>query len=167
MKSETTDDLQIRFAVVEDVPLILDFIRKLAEYEHMLDKVVATEEVLREWLFEKGKAEALIGEINGEPVAFALFFHNFSTFLGRGGIYIEDLYVHEESRGKGIGRKMLEFLARLALERGCGRLEWWCLDWNKSSIAFYLSLGAVAMSDWTVYRVTGDALKNLANESQV
>jgi len=164
MKSETTDGLRIRFAVAEDVPLILDFIRKLAEYEHMLDKVAATEEVLREWLFEKGKAEALIGELNGEPVAFALFFHNFSTFLGRGGIYIEDLYVQEKERGKGIGRKMLEFLAHLALERGCGRLEWWCLDWNKSSIAFYLSLGAVAMSDWTVYRVAGDALKNLASK---
>jgi GNAT superfamily N-acetyltransferase len=164
MKSEATDDLRIRFAVVEDVPLVLDYIRKLAEYEHMLDKVVATEEVLREWLFEKGKAEAVIGELNGEPVAFALFFHNFSTFLGRGGIYIEDLYVREESRGKGIGKKILEFLARLALERGCGRLEWWCLDWNTNSIAFYLSLGAVAMSDWTVYRVAGDALKNLANE---
>jgi GNAT superfamily N-acetyltransferase len=164
MKSETTDGLRIRFAVAEDVPLILDFIRKLAEYEHMLDKVAATEEVLREWLFEKGKAEALIGELNGGPVAFALFFHNFSTFLGRGGIYIEDLYVQEKERGKGIGRKMLEFLAHLALERGCGRLEWWCLDWNKSSIAFYLSLGAVAMSDWTVYRVAGDTLKNLASK---
>ena len=167
MKSETTDGLQIRFAVIGDVPLILDFIRKLAEYEHMLDKVVATEDVLREWLFEKGKAEALIGELDGEPVAFALFFHNFSTFLGRGGIYIEDLYVLEELRGKGIGRRILKFLAHLALERGCGRLEWWCLDWNKNSIAFYLSLGAVAMSEWTVYRVTGDALKNLANENHV
>ena len=156
------NNLQIRFAVITDVPLILDFIRKLAEYERMLAEVVATEESLREWLFEKGKAEVLIGELNEGPVAFALFFHNFSTFLGRGGIYLEDLYVREKERGKGIGKKMLQYLAKLAVERDCGRLEWWCLDWNANSIAFYLSLGAEAMSDWTVYRVTGDTLKNLA-----
>jgi len=154
----------IRFALEEDVPLILNFIRELAEYEHMLDEVVATKELLQEWLFEKKKAEVIIGELNGKSVAFALFFHNFSTFLGRSGIYLEDLYVHPEARGNGIGKKMLKYLAKLAVERGCGRLEWWCLDWNKSSIAFYLSLGAEPMDDWTVYRIAGDTLINLAKE---
>lgn len=162
MNQGMTNDFQIRFAVKDDVPLILKFIRDLAEYEHMLDEVVATEELLREWLFEKGKAEVIIGESDGKPVSFALFFHNFSTFLGRSGIYLEDLYVLPDMRGRGIGKKMLKYLARLAVERGCGRLEWWCLDWNKSSVEFYLSLGAEAMSDWTVYRVTGDTLINLA-----
>jgi len=128
----------------------------------MLNEVVATEELLREWLFEKKKAEVIIGELNGEPVAFTLFFHNFSTFLGRAGIYLEDLYVRPEVRGKGFGKKMLMYLAKLAVERGCGRMEWWCLDWNKNSIEFYLSLGAEAMSDWTVYRITGDTLSDLA-----
>ena len=155
---------KIRSAAAEDVPLILKFIRDLAEYERMLDECVATEGLLREWLFEKGKAETVIGELNGEPVAFALFFHNFSTFLGRAGIYLEDLYVRPEARGKGIGKKMLKHLAKLAVERGCGRLEWSCLDWNKNSIEFYLSLGAIAMSDWTVYRVAGDTLTELAKD---
>ena len=166
MNQDMMNNFQIRFATIDDVPLILKFIRDLAEYEHMLDEVVATEELLREWLFEKEKAEVIIGEQNGKPVAFALFFHNFSTFLGRSGIYLEDLYVHPEMRGKGIGTHMLKFLARLAVKRGCGRLEWWCLDWNKSSIEFYLSLGAEAMRDWTVYRITGDTLINLAHEQE-
>ncbi len=156
------DDLKIRIASEADVALILSFIRELAEYEKLLDEIIATEELLREWLFEKRVAETLIGEIDGEPVAFALFFHNFSTFLGRGGIYLEDLYVRPHMRGKGIGKKMLKHLAALAVSRGCGRLEWWCLDWNKDSIAFYLSLGAEAMDDWTVYRIAGDALDALA-----
>ena len=155
---------QIRIAVIDDIPLILDFIRGLAEYERLLDEVVATEELLRKWLFEKEKAEVLIGEFNGEPVAFSLFFHNFSTFLGRPGIYLEDLFVRPKARGKGIGKKMLKYLAKLAVERGCGRLEWSCLDWNTSSVEFYLSIGAQVMSDWTVYRVTGDTLLNLAKE---
>lgn len=159
-------NFQIRFAIIDDIPLILAFIRELAEYERMLDEVVATEELLLEWLFEKEKAEVLIGEQDGKPVAFALFFYNFSTFLGRSGIYLEDLYVRPEVRGNGIGKKMLKHLAKLAVERGCGRLEWWCLDWNKSSIAFYLSLGAEAMSDWTVYRITGDTLINLAKDKE-
>ena len=157
-----TNDFQIRFAAVDDVPLILDFIRGLAEYEKLLDEVVATPELLKEWLFEKHIAEVLIGELDGKPVAFALFFHNFSTFLGRAGIYLEDLYVIPEARGKGIGKAMFRHLARLAVERGCGRLEWWCLDWNKDSIDFYESFGAKAMSDWTVYRLENETLTAFA-----
>ena len=156
------DNFQIRSAAAADVPLILSFIRELAEYEKMLDQVTATEDILREWLFEKEKAEVIIGELDGEPVAFALFFHNFSSFLGRGGIYLEDLYVRPETRGKGIGKKMLQYLAGLTVERGCGRLEWQCLDWNTSSISFYLSQEAEPMSDWTVYRLSGDSLVKLA-----
>ena len=156
------NELKIRMADESDIPLILTFIRELAEYENLLGEVVATEELLHEWLFEKRKAEVIIGESGGEPVAFALFFHNFSTFLGRAGIYLEDLYVRPEARGNGIGKKMMKYLARLAVVRGCGRLEWWCLDWNKNSIAFYKSLGAEAMDDWTVYRVSGDTLSQLA-----
>ena len=152
----------IRSAAADDTALILSFIRELADYEHMLDEVVATEALLQEWLFEKQKAEVIIGELDGTPVAFALFFHNFSTFLGRAGIYLEDLFVNPACRGRGFGRAMLRELARIALARGCGRLEWWCLDWNESSIAFYKSLGAQPMSDWTVYRITGDTLTTLA-----
>lgn len=157
------NELKIRMATEADVPLILTFIRELADYENLLEEVVATEELLREWLFEKRKAEVIIGELDGEPVAFALFFHNFSTFLGRAGIYLEDLYVRTEARGNGVGKKMMKHLARLAVERGCGRLEWWCLDWNKDSIAFYQSIGAESMDDWTVYRVSGDTLRKLAD----
>ena len=131
----------------------------------MLDEVVATEELLREWIFEKQKAEALIGEFAGEAVGFALFFHNFSTFLGRAGIYLEDLYIKPSMRNQGLGKMMLKQLAKLALERGCGRLEWWCLDWNRSSISFYLALGAEPMNDWTVYRIAGDTLDLLANRA--
>ena len=158
------NELIIRMATEADIPMILTFIRELADYENMLEEVVATEELLREWLFERRKAEVIFGELAGEPVAFALFFHNFSTFLGRAGIYLEDLYVSPKMRGRGFGKRMLRHLARLAVERGCGRLEWWCLDWNKDSIAFYLSLGAEAMSDWTVYRVAGDGLRKLAEQ---
>lgn len=152
----------IRFAGRGDVATILRFINALAEYENMADEVVADEKTLDEWLFDKQKAEVLIGEEDGEPVAFALFFHNFSTFLGRAGIYLEDLFVLPEKRGLGYGRQMLRRLARLALERGAGRLEWSCLDWNKPSIGFYLSLGASQMSDWTTYRLTGDTLTKMA-----
>ena len=155
-------NFKIRGATPDDTALILSFIRMLADYEQMLDEVVATEELLQEWLFKKQKAEVIIGELDGAPVAFALFFHNFSTFLGRAGIYLEDLFVRPECRGRGFGRAMLRELARIALARGCGRLEWWCLDWNKSSIAFYKSLGAQPMADWTVYRITGDTLTTLA-----
>ena len=153
----------IRAAVEEDVPLILHFIRRLAEYERLAHEVVATEEGLRRWLFgERPAAEVVIAEWGGEAAGFALFFHNFSTFLGRSGVYLEDLYVEPAHRGRGIGRALLAHLARLAVERGCGRLEWWVLDWNEDAIRFYRSIGAVAMDDWTVYRVTGDALAALA-----
>ena len=154
--------LNFRFADQSDCGLILDFIRRLAEYEKMTDQVVATEELLREWIFEKQKAEVLLACHDGEAVGFALFFHNFSTFLGRAGIYLEDLFVLPEHRGKGYGKALLKKLARIAVERGCGRLEWACLDWNKPSIDFYLSLGAVQMSDWTTYRITGDTLLEMA-----
>lgn len=130
-----------RFAEEKDVSLILYFIKELAKYEEMLDEVVATEDLLREWIFEKKKAEVIFALKDGAEIGFALFFHNFSTFLGRSGIYLEDLYVKPEFRGKGYGKALLKKLAQIAVERGCGRLEWWCLDWNKPSIDFYLSLG--------------------------
>jgi GNAT superfamily N-acetyltransferase len=154
----------VREAARDDVPLILSFILELAEYERLSHEVVATEESLRENLFgERRYAEVLIAEHDGAPAGFALFFHNFSTFLGKPGIYLEDLYVKPEFRGAGIGRKLLGHLARLASERGCGRLEWWVLDWNGPSIGFYKKLGAVPMDDWTVYRVSGAALEDLAS----
>lgn len=155
-------EVTYRFAQEDDCALILRFIRELADYEKMLDQVIATEELLHEWVFEKGKAEVLFVCENGREVGFALFFHNFSTFLGRAGIYLEDLYVMPEYRGRGYGKGLLQQLARIAVERGCGRLEWWCLDWNKPSIDFYLSLGAEPMKDWTVYRIAGDTLTKLA-----
>ena len=156
------ETIEFRFARRGDVPQILTFIRELADYEGMLDQVVATEELLTKWLFEKEKAEVLLGSCGGKTVGFALFFHNFSTFLGRGGIYLEDLYVCPEYRGRGYGKAFLMQLAAVAVERGCGRLEWWCLDWNKPSIDFYLSLGAEPMEEWTVYRLAGNTLKELA-----
>ena len=155
-------DFTIRFADEDDVKLILEFIRELADYEKLLDQVTATEEILHDSLFVKKAAEVVIGEYEGKPVGFALFFHNFSTFLGKPGIYLEDLYIKKEMRGKGFGKMMLSFLAATALERGCGRLEWWCLDWNTSSIDFYRSIGAEAMDEWTVYRVTGEVLNDMA-----
>lgn len=154
--------LTFRYAQEGDAALILQFIRELAEYEKMLDEVVATEELLREWIFEKKRAEVIFAMEGGREVGFALFFHNFSTFLGRAGIYLEDLYVRPEHRGKGYGKGLLKKLARIAVERGCGRLEWWCLDWNRPSIDFYLSLGAEPMEDWTVYRIAGDTLREMA-----
>ena len=154
--------LTFRYAQPEDCGLILGFIQALAEYEGMLEDVVATEPLLREWIFEKKKAEVLFACEDGREVGFALFFHNFSTFLGRAGIYLEDLYVMPEYRGRGYGKALLRRLAKIAVERGCGRLEWWCLDWNRPSIDFYLSLGAEPMQDWTVYRIAGDTLATLA-----
>ena len=140
------------------------FIKQLAEYEEMLDEVVATEELLNEWLFDKKVAEVIFVLEDDVEVGFALFFHNFSTFLGRGGIYLEDLFVKPQYRGKGYGKGLIKKLAQIAVERGCGRLEWWCLDWNKPSIDFYLSLGAEPMDDWTVYRISGDVLQNLGKD---
>lgn len=155
-------DYQYRFAEAKDVSLILGFIRALADYEHMSDQVVADEALLTEWLFEKKKAEVLFALEGDKEVGIALFFHNFSTFLGRAGIYLEDLFVLPEYRGKGYGKALLKILAQIAVERGCGRLEWSCLDWNQPSIDFYLSLGAARMDDWTTYRLTGDTLKHMA-----
>ena len=157
-------DIIFRPALPEDCPLILSFIKALAEYEKMSDQVVATEELLREWIFEKGKAEVIFPVVDGEEVGFALFFHNFSTFLGRAGLYLEDLFIKPEHRGKGYGKATLQQLGRIALERGCGRLEWACLDWNRPSIDFYLSLDARPMEDWTVYRLAGDSLRGLENK---
>lgn len=151
-----------RPAVREDMPLILKFIRALAEYEKLSDEVVADERTLEEWIFDRQKAEVIFAVADGQEVGWALFFHNFSTFLGRGGIYLEDLFVLPEHRGKGYGRAILRRLAEIAVERGCGRMEWVCLDWNKPSIDFYLSLGAVPMSGWTTYRLTGEALRRCA-----
>ena len=159
-------ELTFRFAEERDTPLILNFVKWLADYERMLDQVVADEATLADQLFQKKNAEVLFALENGREVGFALFFHNFSTFLGRSGLYLEDLYVRPDCRGKGYGKAILQKLASIAVERGCGRLEWWCLDWNKPSIDFYLSLGAEPMSGWTVYRLTGDTLKNLAETSE-
>ncbi len=152
----------IRFARREDVPVILGFIRELADYEHLSDCVVADEPTLEASLFERRKAEVLIAELEGAPIGYALFFHSFSTFLGREGIYLEDLYITPAMRGRGYGKRLLANLAKLALDRRCGRLEWACLDWNKPSIDFYLSLDAEPQSEWTTYRLTGETLTNLA-----
>ena len=158
-----TAPFTIRMAGVQDVPLILDFIRKLADYERLSHEVVATEEDLEKYLFSQEKvAEVVLGYEGELPVGFALFFHNFSTFLGKPGIYLEDLYVLKEHRGKGYGKSLLTYLARLAVERGCGRLEWAVLDWNEPSIEFYKSLGAKLMNEWIVHRVTGESLVKLA-----
>lgn len=158
-------DFTIRYASGKDTKLILDFIRKLAEYEELLHEVEATERQLEKYLFgDNPKAEVVIGEYEDKPVGFALFFHNFSTFLGKPGIYLEDLFINPESRGKGFGKAMLTYLAKTAKERGCGRLEWSVLDWNQSAIDFYKQLGAIPMNEWTVYRVTGDSLNELADD---
>ena len=154
--------LSFRCAERRDIALILRYITELADYEGMKHEVTATEELLEEWLFDKQKAEVIFPQESGQEIGFALFFHNFSTFLGRGGIYLEDFYIQPEFRGRGYGKSTMEKLARIAVERGCGRLEWWCLDWNKPSIDFYLSLGAEPMSEWTVYRIAGDTLSELA-----
>lgn len=146
----------------KDVPIILQFIKDLARYEKLENEVIATEELIEEWLFDKEKAEVIFAVVDHKKIGFALFFHNFSTFLGRAGLYLEDLYIMPEYRGNGYGKAMIKELARIAVERGCGRLEWWCLDWNQSSIDFYLSLGAKAMDEWTVYRITGESLRKLS-----
>ncbi|MEE3172350.1 MAG: GNAT family N-acetyltransferase [Pseudomonadota bacterium] len=155
----------IRDTTVEDSELILNFIKKLAEYEQLSHEVVATVETLRETLFgEKAYAEVVIGEFEGVPVGYALFFYNFSTFTGRPGIYLEDIYVDKEMRGKGFGKCLLAYIAKLAVERNCTRVDWSVLDWNESSIQFYRSIGAIPMEAWTVQRLHGDALLSFAGE---
>lgn len=160
--------LSIRQASIEDCPLILQFIKQLADYEKLLHEVVANVTTLEESLFgDRPYAEVVIAEHQDQPVGFALFFHNYSTFLGQPGLYLEDLYIQPEMRGKGFGKTLLAYLANLALDRNCGRLEWWVLDWNQSAKDFYQSLGAEPMDDWTVNRVTGDALSKLASQFSV
>ncbi len=157
-------ETNFRYADRNDVPLILSFVKELADYEKLQDEVVADEKTLEEWIFDRQKAEVIFALVDGQEVGYALFFHNFSTFLGRAGIYLEDLYIQPEYRGRGHGKALLKQLASIAVERGCGRLEWSCLDWNKPSIDFYLSLGAQPMSDWTVYRLAGNTLTKLAEQ---
>lgn len=163
---KVSEDLTIRPATINDVPVILGFVRELAIYEKLLHEVVATEALFAEHLFgQHPVAEVVIAEWERKPVGFALFFHNFSTFLGRPGIYLEDLFVLTEMRGKGIGKALLSYLAALTKERQCGRLEWSVLDWNEPAIRFYRAIGAVPMDEWTVQRLTGDALDALAQQS--
>lgn len=155
--------MKIRKAVRQDVPLILEFIKGIARYEKMENEVVATTELLEEQLFDKGRAEVIFAMEEGVEVGFALFFHNFSTFLGRSGLYLEDLFVYPEHRGKGYGKALFLELVRIANERDCGRMEWVCLNWNKPSIEFYRSMGAVPLDEWTTYRLTSDAMKKLTS----
>jgi GNAT superfamily N-acetyltransferase len=156
------EKLKFRTATENDVPLILRFIRELADYERMLNDVVATEESLQKWIFDRKKAEVIFAEIDGTAVGMALYFYNFSTFVGKAGIYLEDLFVKKEFRGKGYGRALLNQIARTAIEQDCGRVEWACLDWNQPSIDFYRAMGAVPLNDWTLFRVSGEALTRLA-----
>ena len=158
------ESFSYRYANRQDVPLVLRFIKELADYEEMLSEVVADEATLEEWLLDKPKDEVIFALEGEKEVGFALFFHNCSTFLGRAGIYLEDLYVSPSYRGRGYGKGLLRQLARIAAQRGCGRLEWWCLDWNRPSIDFYLSLGANPLDEWTTYRLTGETLRQRAAE---
>lgn len=155
-------DIRIRFANESDISLIIKFIKELAKYEKILNEVTSSERILSETLFQKKYAEVIIAEINEDPIGFALFFHNFSTFTGKPGIYIEDLFIKERFQGKGYGKKIFSFLANLAIERKCSRLEWWVLDWNANAINFYESLGAKAMDEWTVFRISESKLADLA-----
>lgn len=161
------NDISIRFATSSDCPTILGFIKELAEYEHMADQVVATEELLNEWIFVRNKAQVLIAYLDGAAVGFALYFNSFSTFLGRAGIYLEDLYVQPAARHSGVGKALLIRLAQICEKEGFGRLEWACLNWNEPSIGFYLSLGAQQMDQWTTYRLTGDSLQALAANAEI
>ena len=154
-------ELQIRNAEVNDIPTLLALIQELADYEKLSNEVVATEDLLKHWLFEKDRAEAIILEVDQTVIGFALYFHNFSTFLGKAGLYLEDLYIKPDYRHKGYGKQVFKYLAKLTLERGCGRMEWSVLDWNAPSIQFYQSLGAKPMDEWTTYRLTENDLKAL------
>ena len=158
----TVPGFSLRTATEDDVPLVLQFIKALAAYEKMSDEVVATVDSVRRSVFEQGRAKVLIGELEGQPVAFALYFYNYSTFLGRSGLYLGDLFVYPPYRGKGLGKAIFATLAKIAVEEGCGRMEWVCLDWNQPSIAFYRGMGAVSMDEWSTYRLTADKLQKLA-----
>ncbi len=162
-----SDRVIIRPATEHDIPTILGFIRALAEYEHLAHEVVATEDSLRRTLFgARAYAEVVFACVNDEPLGFALFFHNYSTFLGKAGIYLEDLFVHPQARGRGLGKRLLTWLAQTAVARDCGRLEWAVLDWNQPSIDFYKSLGAVHKHEWQIFRLTGQALTALADQGR-
>ena len=159
-----TDAIQIDPATPADVPMIRTLIRELAEFERLLHEANASDEQLHESLFgPRPGAEVIMARVGGEVAGFALFFHNYSTFLGQRGLYLEDLFVLPAYRSRGVGRRLLSYLARIAIERKCGRMEWWVLDWNESAIRFYRSIGAVPMDEWTVYRLGGDALGRLAD----
>jgi GNAT superfamily N-acetyltransferase len=158
------EGFRVRFAQEEDSAELFAMVRELAEYEKLLGCFEATEQLIRKALFERHIAEALIAEFKGEAVGYAVFFYNFSTFVGRPGIYIEDIYVKPKMRGRGFGKSMFSFIAKLAVERNCGRLEWACLDWNAPSIAFYKKMSAAEMDEWTLYRLTGKALENVARD---
>jgi len=158
------EHISLRFAEEKDIAVILEFIRGLAEYEHLLDTVEIKEEDLKVYIFEKKLIEVVIGEFDGTPAGFALFFYNFSTFVGKPGIFIEDIFVKPEFKGRGLGKVLFSFLAKIAAERNCGRLEWSCLNWNKPSIEFYKKQGARPLDEWTTYRITGDGIKKLAEE---
>ncbi|VEU82315.1 GNAT family N-acetyltransferase [Acholeplasma hippikon] len=153
-----------RFAEEKDIPLVLKFIKELSVYEKMEDQVIATETTLKEWLFEKKIAEVIFPMENNIEVGFALFFHNYSTFVGRAGLYLEDIYIMPQYRNRGHGKSIFKILSKIAVERNCGRFEWSCLDWNEPSIQFYKSLGAVPMNGWTVYRLTEEKFKKIAEE---
>lgn len=158
------NELAFRNAGREDVGLVLHYIKQLAEYEKMLDEVKANEELLEEWIFNKGIAHVFFPVVDGKEVGFCLYFHNFSTFQGRAGLYLEDVYIDPEYRGRGYGKAIFRELARIALEKGCGRMEWVCLDWNTPSIEFYRSMGAYPMDEWSTYRMEGDVIHRLAEE---
>ena len=161
-KEEIMEEVTFRQAKAGDEGLVLEFIRGIAQYEKMLDEVVATEESIREWMVEKKMVEVIFAEAEGDTVGFALYFQNFSTFVGRAGLYLEDIFVKPQYRKKGYGKAIFKKLAQIAVERGCQRFEWVCLDWNQPSIDFYRSMGAVPMDQWTVYRLSGDAIKKAA-----
>lgn len=155
------DEFKFRKATIKDVSLILSFIKEIAEYEKMSDEVIATEETLKKSIFEDRRAEVLIAEVNGEEIGYVLYCFNFSTFVGRGGLYLEDIYFRAEYRGRGYGKEAFNVLANIAIERDCGRMEWVCLKWNKPSIKFYKSLGAISMDEWSTYRLTRDKIEEL------
>lgn len=161
-KEEIMGEVTFRQAKAGDEALVLEFIRGIAQYEKMLDEVVATEESIREWMLEKKMVEVIFAEAEGDTVGFALYFQNFSTFVGRAGLYLEDIFVKPQYRKKGYGKAIFKKLAQIAVERGCQRFEWVCLDWNQPSIDFYRSMGAVPMDQWTIYRLSGDAIKKAA-----
>lgn len=156
------DEFKLRETNVEDTSLILSFIKQIAEYEKLSNAVVATEEVLRKSIFEDKRAEVLIAEINGVAIGFALYFYNFSTFIGKAGLYLEDIYIKPEYRGKGYGKEIFKVLAKIAVDNCCERMEWVCLNWNSPSIKFYKGFGSIAMDDWTTYRLEGKRIKELA-----